>query len=99
MVLHPWLRNVLAWSKSQKCVTYMGAYGAKTCKPVQLWSNHCLSMLERAKPQNMGETLATREANGGYTGNGQALQESEKYPELFGLAVADVLVQLRQEQP
>ena len=99
MVLHPWLRNVLVWSKSQKCVTYMGAYGAKTCKPVQLWSNHCLSMLERAKPQNMGETLATREANGGYTGNGQALQESEKYPELFGLAVADVLVQLRQEQP
>lgn len=94
MVKHPWLLNVLSWACAQKHTTYLGAYGSKTAKPVQLWSTRDLNALARPKP-NLEESLATREPGGGFTGIQPALQESEVYPELFGLAVANIFAHER----
>lgn len=95
MVKNPWLQNVLVWVQAQKFTTYMGAFGASTCKPVQLWSTRSLDALLRDKPSNSDESLASRDENGGYSGVQPALQESEVYPELFGVAVSNCFVQER----
>ena len=95
MVKNPWLQNVLVWVQAQKFTTYMGAFGASTCKPVQLWSTRSLDALLRDKPSNSDESLASRDENGGYSGVQPALQESEVYPELFGVAVSNCFVQKR----
>ena len=75
-----------------KTVCYLGAYGAKSVKPVQLWSTSSgLVALETGKP-SCPEELAQRGNDGQYTGKKDLLAESEQYPILFCSLLADLFV-------
>ena len=84
--------TVLKFIGMSKTVCYLGAYGAKSIKPVQLWSTSSgLVALETGKP-SCPEELAQRGNDGQYTGKKDLLAESEQYPILFCSLLADLFV-------
>lgn len=85
------LSTVLTFFKMHKFVTYGGAFGGPSVKPLQLWGTHLLfKNLERERPDpNLFEnTLATRSGSSGFTGNPGLLAESAEYTPMFGAEVA-----------
>ena len=88
MPLHPIMRSVISYFSCERTVTYLGAFGASSVKPVQLMSTLSLDAVVREKPRNMPESLATRGPNDQYTGKKDQLVESEVYPIMFGRSVA-----------
>ena len=88
MPLHPIMSSVISYFSCHRTVTYLGAFGSSTVKPVQLMSTLSLDAVVREKPRNMSESLATRGPHDQYTGEKDQLVESEVYPVMFGRAVA-----------
>ena len=88
MPLHPIMSSVISYFSCHRTVTYLGAFGSSTVKPVQLMSTLSLDAVVREKPRNMSESLATRGPHDQYTGKKDQLVESEVYPVMFGRAVA-----------
>ena len=80
----PCMKRVLQF----KIATYLGAYGAPTCKPLQVHSTHPgFSALTRPRPTWMLESLADRK-DGQFTGKHDALPNSQSYPSCFSDEVA-----------
>jgi len=92
MPLVPLMASVLAYTKCLRCDTYLGSFGSRTEKAIQLWSNKSLEPLRRDKPTLEANCLCERDDSGGFTGKKDELKESEVYPVLFGEAVADFFV-------
>ena len=87
------MASVLAYTKCLRCDTYLGSFGSRTEKAIQLWSNKSLEPLRRDKPTlEASNSLCERDDAGGFTGKKDELKESEVYPVLFGEAVADFFV-------
>ena len=74
-----------------KIMTYLGCFGARTPKPVCLYST-CADILclARPPPRHMSERLTTRQGSR-VNGNATALRCSQSYPKKFGRAVALVV--------
>ena len=73
----PCMKRVLQFTESLKITTYLGAYGAPICKPLQFHSTHpTFSALTRPKPTWMLESLAGRKG-GQFTGKNDALFKSQ----------------------
>ena len=89
------MRHVLHFTRSSKLVTYAGAFGARSVKPLQIWvtSSIALNNLVRERPAMCDEQLASRDTSGGYTGKPLDLYESQAYTGLFGTCVAGCLVE------
>ena len=92
MPLVPLMASVLAFAKCLRCDTYLGSYGSRTEKAIQLWSNKSFETLRRDKPTLEANSLCSHDDSGGFTGKKDELKESEVYPILFGEAVADFFV-------
>eukprot|EP00438_Fugacium_kawagutii_P007466 Skav236410 [mRNA] locus=scaffold7610:13607:14401:- [translate_table: standard] len=89
MPLCPVLSSVLHFTQSAKIVTYLGAFGGPSAKPIQIWtSSAAFGHLVKAKPEGLDGGLVTKGPNGSYTGNKSALEESGVYPPQFGQEVA-----------
>ena len=95
MPSHPIMMAVIKFFHMKKYVTYLGAFGARTVKPIQLLSTISLESCEMENPIICDETLASRGPNGEYTGKKESLVESEHYPLAFGKAVAKAYDQMR----
>ena len=74
MPLHPIMRSVISYFSCERTVTYLGAFGSSSVKPVQLMSTLSLDAVVREKPRNMPESLATRGPNDQYTGKKDQLE-------------------------
>ena len=91
------MRTVLEFIPNiRRTTTWLGAYGAPSPKPIQIW--HCdekLVALKRKRPESvkMPVRLCTetkREGKRTYSGNKKHLVASSAYPRDFGRAVAGV---------
>ena len=85
-----WMSHVIEFFKLGRTVTYLGAYGGRTCKPLTLMSSLNLERLIREKPV-MDESLASRGENNAYSGNKAMLEESEMYTVAFSESVATIV--------
>ena len=85
--------GVLHFSRAQRFSTFMGSFGGKSCKPLQLWSTLPRNKdLEVSHPGRLdsGVELVSRDDAGGFTGNKCALRESEVYTPCFGKHVMQI---------
>jgi hypothetical protein len=84
--------HVLSFVSARKHVTYAGAFGASSVKPLQLWHAGVgnFTDLERPKPDWLTESLATHDDQGRFTGRRDALEISGQYTPAFAMAVADI---------
>ena len=101
-VLHllPTVKRVFALLQVRKTITYLGAFGSPTKKPLKLyhvktWPRH----LTRPKPVGKRQQLATKNKSGGCNGDRKMLLFSSAYPIAFGEAVAKYVCEdLEQQQ-
>lgn len=85
----PAMSSVLQFCQSAKFVTYVGAFGGPSAKPLQIWtSSPAFSHLAKAKPEGLDGGLVAKSDNGSYTGNKYALEQSGVYRPEFGAEVA-----------
>ena len=84
--------HVLSFVAARKHVTYAGAFGASSVKPLQLWHAGVgnFADVERPKPDWLTESLATHDDQGRFTGRRDALEISGQYTPAFAMAVADI---------
>ena len=88
-VMQP-LEDVMAFSGGFKATTWLGAFGAESPKPVQLWcSSKRYQALARPRPRVVARVkLVDKLAAGRFRGRKGALKCSQTYPSAFGAAVA-----------
>ena len=85
----PPLETVLQFTRSLRVVTWLGACGASSPKPLQLWSTDAAAtQLKRKKPANVSLCSLVVRQNRKFTGKKNALKTSAAYPRQFGHAVA-----------
>ena len=74
----------------QKCRVALGAYGAKSAKPIYIYTNDpCAHRLTKKIPKGTEFVqLCSKSENGSVTGIKGVLKASQAYPEDFGKAVA-----------
>jgi hypothetical protein len=95
------LATVFKYIGATRTMTWFGAFGAKTRKPLQIW--HCdrvFANLRRKRPPispEVHEALVCRRGRK-FHGNQKALKASQAYPVEFGLAVAECTVALAASQ-
>ena len=90
------LRSVFEFVKVTRVVTWHGAFGAKSKKPLQILSSHSMiECLKRPKPSGKSSTLAHPGEAGTFTGKKQSLLQSQAYTPLFGKAVAEMILASR----
>ena len=92
------LNSIFQFFQFTRTGTYMGSFEGSTVKPLQLW--HLPQTFEgmarvRPDPALFSETLASRSANGAYTGKKDLLVNSEFYTPAFGKAVCEIFGHLR----
>lgn len=85
-----WMSHVIRFFQVGRTVTYLGAFGGRTCKPLVLMSSLNLDSMVREKPV-MEESLAARGDGNAYTGNKAMLQESEMYTVAFSESMATLV--------
>lgn len=92
-VMQP-LEDVIAFSGGFKVTTWLGAFGAESPKPVQLWcSSQRFKALARPRPRGVARVeLVDKLAAGRFRGRKGALKCSQTYPSAFGAAVAALAV-------
>lgn len=85
------LQTVLRYTSCMRTVTWLGAFGGDTPKPLQLMHTHShYRWLRTGRPEMQGRRLATRLPGNRYRGNVDALRASSGYPLRFGQAVASL---------
>ena len=81
----------------ERLVTYLGAFGGDTCKPVKLYFDLPWVMeLKKAKPHGLLKCAVQR--GGKVHGLKHIMQQSAVYPEQFGLEVASCAVAVLSKQ-
>jgi hypothetical protein len=88
----PPLNVVLRFASAKRVVTWHGAFGAATAKPLQIWSNNAIiEKLRRKKPVGISGHLCSNGGDSGYSGIPRRLFGSQAYMPEFGRAVADMM--------
>ena len=104
MYAFPPMRSALSIVGAIRLVTYLGAFGAPSEKPLELMTTlpaMMLPLLERTKHQAHDRLhgapvpLATVSATGSVEGNAE-LQASQAYPAEFAVALALLVARLRR---
>ena len=86
------MKCTLAFTGADKHVTWHGAFGGASPKPLQLWStNPGFKAMQRKKPTKKNGKL-TKQTGKSFTGNKAALKQSQVYSHEFGLAVGNILL-------
>ena len=92
----PPMNAVLMFCESQKTLTYHGAFGGDTVKPLQLWSGGAaMKDLARPKPFFGCSPLVVRDPCGGFTGVKSQLERSQEYTITFGKAIIAAFLEHR----
>lgn len=88
------LARIFTFFNFVKVVTWLGAYGGPSPKPLQIWSQDVVDMtpLCRPKPEGLSCDLVEIADDGSYTGVKSKLVESEFYTKDFGDMVANCLI-------
>ena len=84
------MKEVLAFVGARRTVTWLGQFGGATPKPIQLW--HCDPVhgkLRRRRPSRTLDTLVKRWGKR-FRGKSGPMKKSQKYPHIFGQAVAQL---------
>lgn len=85
---------VLQFTESVSITTFGACFGSRSIKPLQLLSNSKkISCMVRQRPDFAALTLAKSDGNGRYTGDKDALFESEQYTREFGEAIVKMMWQ------
>jgi hypothetical protein len=86
----PPFARLLSFVKAKKTVTFLGAFGAESQKPVTLMhTSEWVHLLKRPRPLGtFSLQLVRKDAQGRVTGNKAALKGSQSYPPQFGQAAA-----------
>ena len=92
MMSTKWMSHVITFFQMRQQLTYLGAFGAATCKPLILTSSFDLSGMARSRPV-MEEQLTVRDEDNCFTGKKCLLEDSERYTVSFAEALADITVQ------
>lgn len=89
----PPLNVVLKFANAKRVVTWHGAFGAPTAKPLQIWSNSAIiEKLRREKPVGIsGHLCSNVGGDSSYSGIPRRLFGSQAYTAEFGRAVADMM--------
>ncbi len=83
-------QELVAHVLPHRALTHLGAFGASSAKPLQLWSSSpAVHELARPKPKHSEQVLTRRDSRGVH-GKRNALCASQAYPKRFGHAVAEV---------
>ena len=83
------MKEVLAHCLPHTVTTYLGSYGASSCKPVIIYSSSAaVETLKMTRPKNQNLQALTTRKDGAVTGCVALLRESQAYPMQFGHAVA-----------
>ena len=95
------LATVFKYVGAIRTTTWLGAFGAKTWKPLQVW--HCdgvFANLRRKRPPISPEAHEALVHKRGrkFSGNHRALKASQAYPAEFGVAVAECTFALAASQ-
>ena len=92
------MASVLAFTQAHKVVTFSGAYGSRSRKPLQIWStSRDFEALVRHKPDWLGsesDALTIRGAEGSFTGKSEEVTDSGHYPPLFCAEVTKIYGEL-----
>ena len=81
-------------TRAVKTVTWHGAFGASSLKPLQLWSHReCFQGLRRKRP-TIAVPVSLVHKKGNKVSGAKAMQASQAYTPEFGRAVADLVVGL-----
>ena len=87
------MKLVLEFSFSHHIKTCGSAFGTRSQKPWQIWSNDgSIARLIRRRPDIECEPLADHGHNGSFTGNQDTMRDSQVYPPAFGHAVFDMFM-------
>jgi len=78
-------------------VTYLGAFGAKTMKPLNIWST-AKEVMGLKRPRPKSEKRLVKKKDGRTYGKAKDLHDSSAYPLLFGRAVAEIYVYLAMHE-
>ena len=84
------LSTVLRFLGARRTGTWLGAFGADSPKPLQLWHIHpAFANLRRKKPtMNSDHVALVMQMGRAFTGRRNALKQSQAYPSEFGVVVA-----------
>ena len=88
-----WMAHIIEFFKLERTLTYLGAFGGRTCKPLVLLCSYKLDAMIRDKPV-LNEALATRgegENSHSYTGKKDLLSDSEVYTVSFAETLAKIV--------
>lgn len=87
----PFYKRMLKVCGTSVVCTYLGQFGAVSCKPIKLFHNQpWAARLRRPKPRGLVR-LSRRGMGKRVTGLCKLLSASQVYPVAFGKAVADLL--------
>ena len=87
------MKLVLEFSFSHHIKTYGSAFETRSQKPWPIWSDDgSIARLIRRRPGIECEPLADHGHNGFFTGNRDAMRDSQVYPPAFGNAVFDMVM-------
>ena len=95
MYAYPAVREALKRAKAVRIVVHMGAVGAQSSKPLELWGtapwlNIVEAVIGAHEMPAKRICLATRDQNGGWTGNGEQMEASSEYSEEFAQVIAKI---------
>jgi hypothetical protein len=96
--LFPPFARLLSFAQAKKTVTYLGAFGAQSQKPVVLMhTSEWVHLLRRPRPlQTFSLQLVQKDTRGKVTGIKAALKGSQSYPPEFGQVAANAKVVFAQ---
>ena len=82
------LQSTLSFMKATRVVTWHGSFGARSPKPLQLWSSSdMIKSMRRARPPNAGQWHSLVIIKAGKIQGAKNLKASEAYTPTFGKAV------------
>ena len=88
------LKGTLSYIKAHKIVTWHGAFGGGSHKPLQLWTpGAAMTAMRRRRPRRSNGPALYWQVGKKYYGKKSALKASQAYSAAFGKAVADIVRQ------
>ena len=92
------LKGTLSYIKAHKIVTWHGAFGGGSHKPLQLWTpGAAMTAMRRRRPRRSNGPALYWQVGKKYYGKKSALKASQAYSAAFGKAVADIVRQWMAE--
>jgi hypothetical protein len=90
------MQHVLKFTQAERSMTWLGAFGGASLKPLQIWHIHgAFRLLRRTRPvmPNAEKLYTSKDNHLGkrtYSGRKTLMKASQMYPPAFALAVARI---------